>query len=123
MGIAIVSTVYEVVVTMIDFQFIMAASEVYSKEALTSYLATYAQVLSIFSIVFGVLGTSFVVRNFGVRACLLGYPVVIGLSVLSIMMRPELGVFFVAMVVVKGFSYTLNNPVKELLYLPTSRDV
>lgn len=122
-GLAVVSTVYEVVGTIIDFQFKKTAAGIYSKEMLTSYFASFGQLLAILSLLFAVLGTSFIVRTLGVRVCLLGYPTVIALCVLAIMMKPTLGVFFIAMAAVKGFSYTLNNPVKELLYLPTSKDV
>jgi ATP/ADP translocase len=32
-------------------------------------------------------------------------------------------VFFGAMVLIKGLNYALNNPSKEVLYIPTSKDV
>jgi AAA family ATP:ADP antiporter len=123
MGLAVVSTVYEIVGTIVDFQFKKTAAAVYSNEVLTSYLAGFGQALAILSLVFAVLGTSFLVRTLGVRVCLLGYPTVIALCIISIMLKPTIGVFFIAMVAIKGFSYTLNNPIKELLYLPTSKDV
>lgn len=122
-GVAVISTIYEVVGTIVDFQFKKTAAAVYSKAFLTSYYASFGQALSILSLLFAVLGTSFFVRTFGVRVCLLGYPTVIALCVLSIMFKPQLGIFFVAMISIKAFSYTLNSPIKELLYLPTSKDV
>ena len=38
-------------------------------------------------------------------------------------MFPSLWVVFSAMMLLKGFSYALNNPTKEMLYQPTSLDV
>lgn len=123
LGVAVVSTIYEVVGTIVDFQFKKTASAVYSKEMLSSYLASFGQALSILSLLFAILGTSFFVRRFGVRVCLFGYPLVIAACIVAIMIKPEITVFFVAMMAVKAFSYTLNSPIKELLYLPTSKDV
>ena len=36
---------------------------------------------------------------------------------------PDLWVVFGAMMLLKGFSYALNNPTKEILYQPTSQAV
>ncbi len=123
LGVAVVSTIYELVGTLVDFQFKVAANAVYSKEVLTSYYASFGQAISVIAVIFTVLGTSFFVRRFGVRVCLFGYPTVIALSIISIMIKPQLGIFFFAMVAIKAFSYALNSPIKEILYLPTSKDV
>lgn len=123
MGIMVVSTIYEVVGTIIDFQFKKTAAGVYSKEFLTSYLASQGQALTILSLIFALIGTSFVVRTLGVRISLLGFPLIVIACVFAIFLKPTLTVFFVAMVSIKAFSYTLNSPVKEMLYLPTSTEV
>ncbi|MBM3894234.1 hypothetical protein FJ366_01400 [Candidatus Dependentiae bacterium] len=123
MGLAFVATVYEVVGTLIDFQFKMAASSVFAKEALASYLAMAAQWTAIVGLVFSILGTSIVIRKLGVRFSLLLYPTLLGLVVLMVRFSPVLGILFWAMVFVKMLSYALNNPVKEFMYIPTSKDV
>jgi ATP:ADP antiporter, AAA family len=123
MGVMVIATVYEVIITIVDFQFKTLARQVYAKEAFASYMANYAQMNSLVSILFVFIGTGFLIRNFGVRLCLLAYPAVAGLAIGLILFKPVLGAFFVAMIAVKAFSYALNNPVKELLYLPTSHDV
>jgi len=123
MGLAFVATIYEVVGTLIDFQFKMAASNVFSKEILAAYLASAAQWTAIVGLVFSIVGTSFVIRRIGVRFSLLLYPALLGLVVLMVRFSPILGVLFWAMVFVKMLSYALNNPVKEFMYIPTSKDV
>jgi ATP:ADP antiporter, AAA family len=123
MGVMVIATVYEVVGTIIDFQFQMLASRVYSKEALAAYMANFAKINAFITLLMVLVGTSFFIRKLGARISLLGYPLVAGLAVLLIFFKPSLGTFFVAMIAVKAFSYALNNPVKELLYLPTSHDV
>ncbi|MCK4499382.1 hypothetical protein KAU11_02730 [Candidatus Babeliales bacterium] len=123
MGVAVVATVYEVVGAMIDFQFKMLTAQVYSGEAMAAYLARAAQAQSFVAITFVLLGTSFFLRRFGIRICLFGYPMMVGVTIMSVWLYPQLGMFFAAMVAIKAFSYVLNNPVKEILYIPTSKDV
>ena len=122
-GLAFVATVYEIVGTLIDFQFKMTASSVYSKEALAAYLGGYGQWSAFIGLMFAILGTSFIVRRFGVRWSLLLYPSLLGMIVLMVRFYANLNVLFWAMVCVKMLSYALNNPVKELMYVPTSKDV
>jgi len=123
MGLAFVATVYEIVGTLIDFQFKMTASQVFSKEALAAYLGQYGQYTASVGLTFAILGTSFVVRRLGVRWSLLVYPMLLGGIVVMVRFFPVLNVLFWAMVCVKMLSYALNNPVKELMYIPTSKDV
>ncbi len=122
-GIAIVSTIFEIISTITDFQFKKLVACQYSKEMMSCYVASFGQAICIVSLLFSLFGTSFFVRRLGVRFCLLGYPLIIGLCIISIMTRPELASFFIVLVIIKAFNYALNSPVKELLYLPTSKDI
>jgi ATP:ADP antiporter, AAA family len=123
MGVMVIATVYEVVGAIIDFQFQMLASKIYSTEALAAYNASFAQMNAFITLLLVLVGTGLFIRRLGVRLCLLGYPLMAGVAVALIFLKPTLGTFFVAMIAIKAFSYALNNPVKELLYLPTSHDV
>ncbi len=123
LGLAFVATVYEIVGTLIDFQFKMKASEAFSREALAAYLGQYGQYTATVGILFAILGASFVVRKLGVRWSLLLYPTLLAGIVLMVKFYPVLNILFWSMVCVKMLSYALNNPVKELMYIPTSKDV
>lgn len=123
LGLAFVATVYEIVGTLIDFQFKMKASEAFSREALAAYLGQYGQYTATVGILFAIFGASFVVRKLGVRWSLLLYPTLLAGIVLMVRFFPVLNILFWAMVCVKMLSYALNNPVKELMYIPTSKDV
>ena len=123
MGLAFISTVYEVIGTILDMQFKLLASQQYTAEALAAYLGRYGQVTAAVGFAFAVLGTSFVIRNLGVRLSLLLYPSLLGLVVVLVRMTPQLSILFAGMVAVKMLSYTLNNPLKELMYIPTTKDV
>ncbi|MCK4499381.1 hypothetical protein KAU11_02725 [Candidatus Babeliales bacterium] len=122
-GMLVVATFYEIIGTILDYQFKSAASAAYSGSALASFMGTYGMVLGTMTMIFALVGTSFVIRFVGVCKGILLYPVLLSVVVVLGLFYPSLSTFFVAMLVVKSMSYTLNNPVKELLYLPTSDDV
>lgn len=122
-GIAIVSTIYEVVGTITDYQFKVISSLTYSGDQFVAWQCFYAMSSAVVAMIFAAGGTSFLIRWLGVRACLLIYPISLGVTLTLLWFNPSLWMFFIGMIVVKAFSYALNNPVKELIYLPTSKDV
>lgn len=63
------------------------------------------------------------IRFIGLRRTLLAFPTLCLLVVLVVIAVPKLQVVFFAMILLKGFSYSLNNPCKEMLYQPTSSAV
>eukprot|EP00011_Vannellida_sp_DIVA3-517-6-12_P001092 CAMPEP_0114629546 /NCGR_PEP_ID=MMETSP0168-20121206/13418_1 /TAXON_ID=95228 ORGANISM="Vannella sp., Strain DIVA3 517/6/12" /NCGR_SAMPLE_ID=MMETSP0168 /ASSEMBLY_ACC=CAM_ASM_000044 /LENGTH=530 /DNA_ID=CAMNT_0001841015 /DNA_START=235 /DNA_END=1824 /DNA_ORIENTATION=- len=124
LGIFGISTIYEVVGTIMDYQMKMLAKEVYSSPAAyTSFLASFGVATNTLSFCIALLGTSYLMRTLGLRVCLLIYPCAVGAVLFAVFMFPVLSVVFLAQVSLKGLSYALNNPSKEMLYLPTSPDV
>jgi AAA family ATP:ADP antiporter len=124
MGILVVSTVYEVIGFLFEYQMNSAAHSTFnSLEKVTSFLGLYGIATNGFSFLFALLGTSFVIRRFGLTACLVAYPVGIACLVVYTLCCPGIWSFLIAVVGTKALSYALNNPCKELMYIPTSRDV
>ena len=76
------------------------------------------------------LGTSIVMKKMGLRFCLILYPVMFGSSMIGLYLfyltgpTPEtlLWATFGVMMLVTATSYAVNNPVKEMMYIPTSKD-
>jgi AAA family ATP:ADP antiporter len=123
MGVLVVSTVYEIIGTVIDYQFKIFAAEYYVGSHYTVFMSFFGMCSATLGLFFTLFGIGMLIRQIGVSRCLLGYPLVLGITVLSLWKMPSLAAFFVAMMAVKAFSYCLNAPIKELLYLPTSKDV
>jgi AAA family ATP:ADP antiporter len=124
MGVLVISTFYEVVATIMEFQMKMLGRQIYTtKETFASFLGIYGQATNILAFSFAIVGTGFLVRNFGVRFCLIMFPLISGSIVSVTLFHSSVWVFFLAAVITKGLSYTLNNPVKEMMYIPTSKDV
>lgn len=124
MGILVVSTVYEIIATVFDFMMNKSAFQMYGTlEEVAKFLATFGLCVNALSFVFALLGTSFFIRRFGLTKCLVAYPTMISVLVLAVWWFPGLWMFFAAQVALKGLSYALNNPCKEIMYVPTSKDV
>jgi ATP:ADP antiporter, AAA family len=124
MGIFCISTVYEVVGTILDYQMKVLGSQAYpTAESFTKFLGHFGQAVNGLALVFALVGTSFFMRRFGLTFCLILFPMTVGLVVGYVYFFPALWVVFGGMVAIKGLSYALNNPTKEVMYIPTSKDV
>ena len=91
--------------------------------AVTRFLGLFGQATNGLSFVMSLLGTSAVIRILGLRLTLLLFPSICLCVIIMVRLNPTLNVVFLAMILLKGFSYSLNNPTKEMLYQPTSQAV
>jgi len=124
MGVLAVSTIYEVINTILEFEMKLIAKQTYvTKEAFASFNGMYGVFVNGLALAFAILGTSFLIRRFGLRFCLLLFPVMTAGLVIGVYLSPVLGMLVTACMAVKGLSYALNNPTKEMMYIPTSQDV
>ncbi len=130
-GIFVVSSFYEIIAVILEFQMKFIASGFFDRDAMAIFLAKFTLGINTLALVFALIGTSFFMRRFGLSFCLLAFPSMIGIVVLSIFGSKGFGIsqfqlmwiFFVSMIAIKGLNYALNNPTKEVMYIPTSRDV
>ncbi|MCK4651044.1 hypothetical protein KAT08_02590 [Candidatus Babeliales bacterium] len=124
LGILAVSTLYEIMATILDYQMNSLVDKTYhTVEQATEFLATYGLSANILALTFLFIGTSIFIRRLGLTFCLVAFPCIIALAVCLTWIHPVLWTFFGAMIAIKGFTYSLNNPAKEIMYLPTSKDV
>lgn len=123
LGIFAANFIYEVVVTIFDFNFKIAASSVYSGVALSNYLSIYGSSVNIVSLACLLLGISNVTRYLGVGIALAAMPVIVGLALLGFLTLGSLTFLFALMVGSKAINYALNGPALKQLYIPTTPDV
>ena len=132
MGVLIVSTVYEVVATIIEFQMNMIAKDVFfSRELFASFTGKYGMSVNAMVLIFSFLGTSYFMRKYGIRFCLLAYPIIVGIVLCGLLVLDNMNLsntevmwtLFTVMIVIKGLSYALNNTTKEIIYIPTTKDI
>ncbi|MFA6263085.1 MAG: Npt1/Npt2 family nucleotide transporter [Candidatus Babeliales bacterium] len=124
MGIMAVATLGEVVGSIIEYNLILGADEVYhSTENVIEFLGVYLQSVNVLSLFISLIGTSVIIRSLGIKASLLLYPLITAAVIITVCIKPSLWVMFGSIVIMKGVSYAFNSPIKEILYIPTSTDV
>lgn len=135
-GLFVVVAVYEVISTIVEFQMNMLIKKAYPASAdggamfatLDAYNGACVGVLSFF---FALFGASFFMRRLGLKFCLVSFPAMIAVTVTTVFAGYMLGasntqlmwLSFGAVIIIKGLNYALNVPSKEVLYIPTSKDV
>jgi AAA family ATP:ADP antiporter len=118
-----VNFIYELIITIFDFNFKLAASTQYTGVALSNYLSMYGSSVNIVSLLCLLLGISNVTRYLGVGVALAAMPVIVGLALFSFMTVNSLTFLFALMVGSKAINYALNGPALKQLYIPTTTDV
>lgn len=123
LGIFAANFIYEVVVTIFDFNFKISASSAYAGVALSNYLSIYASSVNIVSLLCLLLGISNVTRFLGIGVALAAMPVIVGCALLGFLSLNSLSFLFALMVGSKAINYALNGPALKQLYIPTTPDV
>jgi ATP:ADP antiporter, AAA family len=130
--ILVVSTIYEIIATILEFQMNMIAKDAFpTRDLFSAFTGKYGMSINALALVFALLGTSFFMRKLGLKKCLIAYPTAIGIVLFGLLGLNFMGssnltimwALFGAMIAVKGFSYALNNPTKEVMYIPTTKDI
>ena len=123
-GILVLSTVYEIISFFFEYQMNAAAHNAFdSLEKVTAFLGIYGVTTNAVSLLLALFGTSFLIRRLGLTACLVFYPICITGLIFYACVNPTTWAFLITVVGIKALSYTLNDPCKEIMYIPTSRDI
>jgi len=133
LGIFIVSTFYEVINTIVDYQMKAQASlhPYYgAKEHFQEFMSLYGMATNGLALFMALLGTSYLIKRYGLIFGLLFFPVILGIALATLFGFFQFGpsasqllwATFAVMMVAKGLSYAVSNPTKEMMYIPTSKD-
>jgi ATP:ADP antiporter, AAA family len=133
LGILVISTFYEAVAQIVEYQMQVFASmspEYANEIAFAQFQSMYGVCINVISFLVALLGTSYIIKRCGLRVSLLMYPIIFSCTLLGLfayfLLNPGstllLWVTFTAMVIIKGVGYAVNNPTKEMMYIPTSKD-
>ena len=133
-GILIVSTFYEVINTVIEYQMNMQASmfpEYTTEIGFARFSGMYGTAVNSLAFLMALFGTSYIIKRYGLRLGLFVFPVSLCIAFLFLFSFYTLGnpsagqllaATFAVMMIAKGLGYAVNNPVKEMMYIPTSKD-
>lgn len=124
LGIFAIITIYEVIVTIIDFRFkYLVGSAHVDESSMTLFLGDYAVWVNVVSFACLLLGVSNIQRRLGLKFTLAMMPFIIGVAIAAFYINPVVSVVFWIMVGAKAFNYALNGPAMKQLYVPTSQEV
>ncbi len=123
LGIFAANFIYEVVITIFDFNFKLAAGTEFTGVALSHYLSLYGSSVNIVSLACLLLGISNVTRFLGIGVALAAMPIIVGLALFGFLSLNSLSFLFYLMVGSKAINYALNGPALKQLYIPTTPDV
>lgn len=113
-----------IVSTLIDFQYNSVVHDSYQgRQDLTAFFGLFNACLMVFAFLLNLLLTSNIIKNFGIRLTLLFYPVVLLLGSIGIGITPLLGFGLFLKGSDKSLSYSLNQSVREILYIPLDPQV
>jgi ATP:ADP antiporter, AAA family len=116
-----------VVGNLIDFQFSTILSWTYiNKDPRTEFLAFFHAGLLVVSFFIQLLGTSRILRKFGVRSSLMATPVLLAAGSAMVFLVPVGSLIFWAVAIHgmdKSLENTLSQSVRELLYIPLAPNI
>lgn len=123
MGIFLIITIYEVVITIIDFQLKSAAKSAYPAEKdMANFLADFGVYTGVISMLCVLLGINSIQRIMGTTASLVFVPLLVAMGVVAVWVHPTLGIVFWVMAIGKAINYALNQPTIKQLYIPTTKE-
>lgn len=124
LGIFAVISIYEILATIMDFNFKSLALRTFTdKVAASAYMGDYSFAVNAVAFICLMFGISNIQRRLGVTVTLASMPIIIGaMMACFLLFGSHLPVLFWLMVGAKAMNYALNNPVMKQLYVPTTED-
>lgn len=113
---------YEIVSTVMDFQFTATIEHYLDGPAIGKQFSTVYSITNWVSMLVQVFLTSFIMTRFGLKTALMVLPVVILAGSAGFLIAPVLWMGSLLNTADNGFSYSINQSAKEALYVPTTRD-
>jgi AAA family ATP:ADP antiporter len=122
LSIALIVGLYEIVSTMLDFQFTATIAHYRDGQALGQQFATVFAITAVASLVVQLFFTSFTMSRFRLTVALLVTPMAIVLGSSVFLLFPLLWTGSLLNTWDNATAYSMNQSAREALYTPTSRD-
>ena len=124
LGIFFLAIFHDIMMTILDLSLLVTADKACGTVgALALYYAKYFFFMNVVGLAITMLGTTPIQRSLGNRAALLVYPLIcMGVVVVSFFF-PTANILFAALVIIRAANYGLNHPIREVLYIPTTKEI
>ena len=120
-SIGIMIALSAIISRIIDYQFkIVAASTFPDQEALVSFFGTYYGLSGFATLLMQLSVTGFILKKLGILLGLLILPISLAIGSLGFLYSGTLIMIFIAKFSDQVFKFSINNSIKELLWLPIS---
>ncbi|WP_457668359.1 NTP/NDP exchange transporter [Thiolapillus sp.] len=113
---------YEIVSTILDFQFTSTIAHYLDGEAIGQQISLVFSITNGASLIIQLFFTSYVMTRFGLVTALMVLPAAIALGSSAFLVMPLLWVGSMLNTLDNAPAYSINQSAKESLYVPTSRD-
>lgn len=113
---------YELVSTVMDFQFTSTIAHYLDGPEIGKQFATVFAITNVVSMCVQLFLTSLIMTRFGLGVALLILPVMVLIGSAGFMIAPVLWMGSLLNTLDNGFSYSINQSAKEALYVPTTTD-
>jgi AAA family ATP:ADP antiporter len=125
MGIFVLNFIYEAISMILDYQMQVQMSVATNNSigGMSAFMFLYTAAFQVLGLVFAFFGTSAMLKKFGVNFSLFIMPIAIIIMMIGLLFFPNLTTIFIIMVVIRALHYGFNGPVREILYIPTSKDI
>ena len=116
---------YEVINIIFDYQMhvLMSIETNNQVGAMSSFMMMYTGTFQALSFLFALFGTSKLLKAFGVQQCLLLMPLAVMVLAVLPILYPKLITIFIVMVIMRALNYGFNHPLREILFIPTVKDI
>jgi hypothetical protein len=89
-----------------------------------SFMGHFGQLTNVLSLLLSYFGFPYLMKHVGLRQTLPLFPsVLLCATVLIFAMTPNLWLIFICLALLKAMTYSINEPAKEILYMPTSNTI
>jgi len=113
---------YEIVSTVMDFQFTATIEHYVARENIGQHFSTVYTITNFVAMFVQLFLTSFIMTRFGLKTALLVLPIMVLLGSTGFVVLPVLLMGSFLNTADNGFSYSVNQSAKETLYVPASID-
>lgn len=124
MGIFGIIFFYELVNTVLSYQrVLLAGTNASSLSDVSSFLFKLTFAYQFIGLFISLLGTRVLLSILGERLCLLAVPLLTGSFLVYFMVSYSKTAFIITFVSLRAINYSLSYPVREVLYIPTVKDL
>lgn len=124
MGLFALVIFYEVMTAIFDYLVMLKADTAYQSAGdLTSFYALYYFIFNAIGLVISIFGTTPLLRLLGIRTSLFVFPVMCFIMLVIAMIFPYGWMLVATLIGLRAFNYALNHPTKEVLYIPTTKEI